>query len=132
MDGEIQPQGLAARLTGDEGDPLLVDIRQPAAFRRGHIPGSVNLPLGEFTGGVDAVDGADHVVTVCPHGEASVQAARLIAAYEGFDGRVESLAGGLEAWDGPIEAGDGEGPASSTASSASTAADGSGDPDAPF
>jgi len=42
-------------------------------------------------------------VTVCPHGEASVQAARLVGSYRGVDGPVESLAGGLEAWDGPLE-----------------------------
>jgi hypothetical protein len=48
-----------------------------------------------------------HVVTVCPHGEASVRAARLIGAYEGFDGRVESLACGLEGWTGPLESGSG-------------------------
>ena len=38
-----------------------------------------------------------------PRGQASVQAARLVGAYEGVDGPVESLAGGLEAWDGPLD-----------------------------
>jgi rhodanese-related sulfurtransferase len=110
MDGEITPDRLASAL--EDGDPpVIVDIRRPAEFRRGHIPGSENLPLGSLTGEVGVVDGADHVVTVCPHGQASIKAARLIAAYGGFDGRVESLAGGLEAWTGPLahgEAADGD------------------------
>jgi rhodanese-related sulfurtransferase len=106
MDGEITPDSLADRLETDgEEAPLVLDIRSPRAFRQGHIPGSENLPLQDLTGEVEAVDGADHVVTVCPHGEASVQAARLITAYEGFDGTVESLAGGLVAWEGPLEEG---------------------------
>ncbi|MFB6073592.1 MAG: rhodanese-like domain-containing protein [Haloarculaceae archaeon] len=100
MDGEIAPADLRARLDGDA--PRVVDIRTPASFREAHIPGSENLPLGQLPDRVDAVADADHVVTVCPHGKASVKAARLIAAYEGFDGRVESLRGGLEAWDGPL------------------------------
>ena len=95
------PDELAAALEAGE-PPVVVDIRRPAAFRRGHIPGSENLPLGALAGGVELLDGADHVVTVCPHGQSSIKAARLIAAYGGFDGRVESLAGGLEAWTGPL------------------------------
>jgi rhodanese-related sulfurtransferase len=101
MDGEITPADLEAALADGES-PLVVDIRQPGPFRREHIPESLNLPLPELVGGVEDVAEADHVVTVCPHGQASVKAARLIAAYEGFDGRVESLAGGLTAWEGPV------------------------------
>jgi rhodanese-related sulfurtransferase len=103
MDGEIEPDRLEAKLDTDE-EPLVVDIRNPPAFRQGHIPDSVNVPLSQLTGEVDAVADADHVVTVCPHGQASVKAARLISAYGGFDGRVDSLRGGLTAWDGPLEA----------------------------
>jgi len=103
MDGEITPEALADLLEAPGADPTVVDIRDRRAFARGHLPGSENLPLGELTGEIDTVAGADHVVTVCPHGEASVQAARLVAAYEGFEGVVESLAGGLEAWEGPLE-----------------------------
>jgi rhodanese-related sulfurtransferase len=102
MDGEIEPDRLEAKLDTDE-EPLVVDIRNPPSFERGHIPDSVNVPLSQLTGEVDAVTDADHVVTVCPHGQASVKAARLISAYEGFDGRVDSLHGGLTAWEGPLE-----------------------------
>jgi rhodanese-related sulfurtransferase len=101
MDGEIEPDRLESKL--DDEQVLVVDIRNPPSFRRGHIPDSVNLPLSQLTGEVEAVTDADHVVTVCPHGKASVKAARLISAYEGFDGRVDSLRGGLTSWDGPLE-----------------------------
>ncbi len=106
MDGEIVPRDLEGALADDP--PLVVDIRQPDAYRRGHIPGSVNLPLPDLARGVADVADADRVVTVCPHGKASVKAARLIAAYEGFDGRVESLRGGLSAWEGPVTRATGE------------------------
>ena len=98
MDGECTPEDVHDRLVDDE-DCLVVDIRGPAAFERGHIPGSENLPLEELTARVHELDDADRIVTVCPHGQASVQAARLISAYEGCaDARVESMAGGLEVY----------------------------------
>jgi len=103
MDGEIAPDELRS-LLGEEG-LRIVDVREPGAFRRRRLPGSVNVPFRELPGRVEELAGADRVVTVCPHGEASVGAARIVAAYEGVDGRVESLAGGLAAWDGPVETG---------------------------
>jgi rhodanese-related sulfurtransferase len=102
MDGEIEPADLEPLLGGD--GVRIVDIRSPAAFRRGHIPGSENVPFDELPNRVASLADADRIVTVCPHGQASVQAARLIASYEGTgDATVESLAGGLTEWDGPLD-----------------------------
>ena len=120
MDGEISVAELSALI--ESGDDVeVVDIRPPETFSRGHIPGSRNIPFAELPNRVEELNGADRVVTVCPHGKASVQAARLVGSYEGTDGTVESLAAGIDGWreaDEPIES-DGaasEGP----------------DPDAPF
>ncbi|MFC6864258.1 rhodanese-like domain-containing protein [Halomicroarcula sp. GCM10025817] len=104
MDGEIGLDELKTLLARD--GVRVVDIRSPAAFARGHIPGSENVPFPTLVGDVERFAGTDHVVTVCPHGESSVQAARLIASYEGFDGDVESFAPGLDGWDGPLETAD--------------------------
>ena len=103
MDGEIGVDELRSLLDAD--DVRVVDIRSPAAFERGHIPGSENVPFPSLVQSVERFDGASRIVTVCPHGESSVQAARLIASYEGFDGTVESFAPGLDGWDGPVETG---------------------------
>ena len=118
MDGELSVSELRAKLDASDGDersssanqpqadagPTVVDIRDPAAFRRGHIPGSVNVPFRQLPDRVAELADADHVVTVCPHGKSSVQAARLIGSYEGTsDATVESLAGGLSEWDGELE-----------------------------
>ncbi|UTF54248.1 rhodanese-like domain-containing protein [Natronosalvus rutilus] len=110
MDGEISTDDVSALLESD-ADARIVDIRDQASFKRGHIPGSENVPFHELTAKIEDFDGADRIVTVCPHGQASVQAARLIGSYEGSaDARVESMAGGLEAWAEAYElaAGDGE------------------------
>jgi len=132
MDGEISPSDVEARLD-DEDPPRVVDIRSPGAFARGHIPGSENVPFAELPQRVESLAGADHIVTVCPHGKASVQAARLIKSYEGTgDAAVESMRGGLDAWDGPLETGD---PADADdAESRTTAGDAEGadTPESPF
>jgi rhodanese-related sulfurtransferase len=108
MDGEISGDELEALLTADhDGDaPRIVDIRNPEAYARRHIPGSENIPAPELTDRVEELDDAGRVVTVCPHGKASVQAARLLGSYEGVEGPVESLACGLVGWEGPLASAD--------------------------
>lgn len=102
MDGEIPPSTVA-ELHASDAPPRIVDIRNPAAFDREHIPESVNIPFEELPDRVAELADADRIITVCPHGQASVQAARLISSYEGTaDCQVESMAGGLTAWDGPV------------------------------
>lgn len=97
-DDEIAPAELEELLESDE-EVRIVDIRAPARFDRGAIPGSENVPFGELPGHVEAFADADRVVTVCPHGKASLRAMRLIESYEGAEGtEVRSLAGGLDAW----------------------------------
>jgi len=127
MDGEIGADELRSLL--DDADARVIDIRSPGSFRRGHIPGSENVPLPTIVDEVERFDGDDRVVTVCPHGKSSVQAARLIASYGGFDGEVVSFAPGLNGWDGPLEQSDAADSAGTTAT-----ADGGSDegPDAPF
>lgn len=105
MDGEISGPDLEAALE-DEEPPLVVDIRNPRQFERSRIEGSINIPLSRLPQEVEKLRGADHVVTVCPHGQASIKAARLITSFEGFDGRVESLSCGITGWDGPVESED--------------------------
>ncbi|TYL38297.1 rhodanese-like domain-containing protein [Natronococcus pandeyae] len=96
MDGEISTEEVK-ELLDDDADVRIVDIRDEHSFGHSHIPDSENLPFHELSGRIEELEDADRIVTVCPHGEASVQAARLIGSYEGTaDATVESMAGGLE------------------------------------
>ncbi|WP_254521486.1 rhodanese-like domain-containing protein [Natrinema caseinilyticum] len=96
MDGEISTDEVK-ELLEDDADVRIVDIRDERAFEHSHIPGSENIPFHELTGRVEELEDADRIVTVCPHGKASVQAAQLIGSYEGTaDAHVESMDGGLE------------------------------------
>lgn len=101
---EITPKRLHERLAGGE-DIQVVDIRPTPSYERGHIPGAVNLPLDRFAADIDTYEWGDDIVVACPIGESSVQAARLLAAYEDVpdDARIASLDGGYRAWEYELE-----------------------------
>ena len=97
---------LRARI--EDGEPSqVVDVRRAWAYREAHLPGAVNLPLPELPERVDEVDWEAEIVCVCPKGESSLRAARLLEAYEGVpdEATVYNLDDGLRAWDGPVESG---------------------------
>ncbi|RBI61543.1 rhodanese-like domain-containing protein [halophilic archaeon] len=118
MDAEISPAEVYELL--DDEDVRIVDIRPESQFERGHVPGSECIPFHALADRIDELDGADRIVTVCPEGKSSVQAARLIASYEGVpdDARVESMEGGLDAWERELESSDASGEDGETASDA--------------
>jgi len=106
MDGEIDPDELATLLDdGEDRRVRIVDIRDQRAFDRGHLPESECIPFPELTTRITELEDASRIVTVCPHGIASQQAAQLIGSYAGTESaRVESLRGGIEAWERDIGA----------------------------
>ncbi|WP_135852276.1 rhodanese-like domain-containing protein [Halorussus salinus] len=132
MDAEIAPDEVRDLLDADD-EVRVVDIRSEAEFERGHIPGSENVPFHALADEIERLDGAERVVTVCPHGKASVQAARLVASYEGLpeEARVESMAGGLSEWDYELETAD-ESAGESDSVDESDATDADEGPEAPF
>lgn len=103
---EITPDELETVL--DTEDPVrVVDIRSHGAFEQGHIPQSENVPFEQLPRRAEEFADAEHVITVCPKGKASLQAMQLLRSSAAVDGHVESLAGGLTAWhdfDGDLEA----------------------------
>ena len=84
---------VAQRLAGRS--VVVLDVRQPAEWRRGHIAGSHNVPLAQLQRALHTVPKGKPIVTVCASGHRSAAAARLLehAGYE-----VENLKGGLHAW----------------------------------
>jgi thiosulfate/3-mercaptopyruvate sulfurtransferase len=100
---EISPEELKRKLDDGE-DVQVIDIRSSAAFESGHIPGARSVPMAELPARMDDIPWRDDVVVVCPIGQSSVQAARLIGSYEGVDAAaVRSMAGGYDAWEWDLE-----------------------------
>lgn len=103
---EIAPETLKKHL--DRGDDLhVVDIRSERAFDEGHIPGAENLPFDRLTREIEDHEWGDAVVFVCPMGESSLQAARLLESYEGIDenASVSNMKDGYREWEYELESG---------------------------
>jgi rhodanese-related sulfurtransferase len=47
---------------------LLIDVREPSEFRRGHIPGAMNMPLRSLTDNLDTIPKDQPVVLYCSSG----------------------------------------------------------------
>jgi rhodanese-related sulfurtransferase len=90
------PDQLSKRL--DDGEQLvLIDVREPAEWASGTIPGAQPVPRGMLESQVDAQVPRDAtVVLYCGGGGRSALAARSLKEM-GFD-KVESLEGGFGAW----------------------------------
>jgi rhodanese-related sulfurtransferase len=79
-------------------DFVLLDVRSPALFARGHVPGAINLPHGKLVPGKLAAWPADTLfVTYCagPHCNGAARGALRLARL----GRpVKIMAGGITGW----------------------------------
>ncbi|MFZ5492782.1 MAG: rhodanese-like domain-containing protein [Pseudomonadota bacterium] len=81
-----------------EAAGLLIDVREPAEWAAGHIPGAALLPRGILEGKIEdlAPDADQPIVLCCATGGRSALAAESLQRM-GYR-RVLSLAGGFKAW----------------------------------
>ena len=73
----------------------VLDVREPAEWALGHVPGSVHVPLGELPDRLDDLPDAELLV-VCRSGNRS-QVAMDVMMQSGFTD-VYHLGGGIGAW----------------------------------
>lgn len=94
--------GLAPQVTVMEaaalrdGGALMLDVREPAEWTAGHIPGATLIPLGELPGRLAELPRDRMIVTVCRSGNRSAEARDILlsAGYEA----VASMTGGMNQW----------------------------------
>jgi hydroxyacylglutathione hydrolase len=78
-----------------DSDVRVLDIRQQAEYRSGHVPGALHVELGDLPGAINRLTDVPTVV-MCGHGERAMGAASLLAG-RGFS-RISVLAGSPEDW----------------------------------
>ena len=81
----------------DSMPPLVVDVREPREFKRGHVPQAQLVPLLTLLSGTPELPRGRRVVVVCQSGRRSVRAAGLLHD-QGYD-NVVVLRGGMLAWE---------------------------------
>jgi rhodanese-related sulfurtransferase len=97
-----------ADLDTQRDDAVVIDVREPAEFETGHIPGSINIPRGVLEFQVDAHPAVANVsdpalshkerpiVLVCRTGGRAALSALSLQRLGFAD--VRSIAGGVLAW----------------------------------
>jgi hydroxyacylglutathione hydrolase len=91
---QVEPAALAAA-TGDDA-PVVIDVRSPAEWMEGHLPGARHIPLGYLTDRLAEVPRDRRLVLQCRTGARSAIAASLLRRH-GVR-QVANLAGGIVAW----------------------------------
>jgi hydroxyacylglutathione hydrolase len=96
---ELMPQWTVRDLRREvdrERDLLVLDVRQPAEWSEGHIPGALHISGGELPGRVTEVDRERRVAVICGSGYRSSVSASLLK-HHGHD-QVFNVLGGMTAW----------------------------------
>lgn len=75
---------------------IFIDVRDPASFASGHIPGAQHVNDHNIADFVAHTDKLKQVVVYCYHGHSSLGGAGYLIE-QGFQ-NVSSLAGGFTAW----------------------------------
>ena len=87
---------MSAQARIDSDQPLMIlDVRQPAEFQSGHIPGAKLIPLHELRDRIDELPKDKEILCVCRSGSRSGAAVRQLsnAGYNAIN-----LRGGMIGW----------------------------------
>jgi len=93
----IDPSELAGRIASGTA-PVILDVRSPEAFAAGHIPGAVNVPLGEFANRLVGLElsPTQEIVVLCQRGGRAAKAESVLRD-SGYTS-VRDLKGHMAAW----------------------------------
>ncbi|MDZ5472283.1 sulfurtransferase TusA family protein [Bacillus sp. 31A1R] len=94
----VQLEELLKQLEGNEKINIL-DVREPAEYAFGHIPGAVNIPLGELEERFKEIESMEDLHIVCRSGNRSDLAAQKLTE-KGFK-NVKNVVPGMKVWTGP-------------------------------
>jgi hydroxyacylglutathione hydrolase len=74
----------------------ILDVRTPREWRAGHVPGSINIPVGELPERIEDLPAGRAIATICEGGYRSSLAASLLAREGVAD--VVNVTGGMAAY----------------------------------
>ena len=105
----VEPSELRAWQQDAASAPLIIDVRGPSEFARGHVAGARNIPLAKLGQQIKRLPADRRIVTYCnmhhPGQSRGERAAKLLSE-AGLD--AMAIAGGYSAWEAaelPIEEG---------------------------
>ncbi|MDP4083652.1 MAG: sulfurtransferase TusA family protein [Bacillota bacterium] len=91
---------LLTKIEGNEKITVL-DVREPAEYAFGHIPGAKSIPLGELEQRLNELNQEDEIHIICRSGSRSDLAAKQLSK-KGFK-IIKNVVSGMKDWTGPVE-----------------------------
>jgi rhodanese-related sulfurtransferase len=88
---ETDLESFAAKRDG----ATVVDVREPAEYAAGHVPGAVLMPMGQLATRMAELDRGTPVYVICASGNRSL-AMTDVLRHAGYD--ATSVAGGTTGW----------------------------------
>ncbi len=94
----IEPKALVERIAWADQSLFVLDVRTPAEYAAGHLPGAVNIPHGELAARIAELSGARDrdIVVYCRTGVRAQEALDVLGA-AGFR-RLFRLKGDYARW----------------------------------
>ena len=80
---------------------MILDVREPAEYAFGHIPGAVSIPLGQLEERLNELPQNKEIYVICRTGTRSGLAAQKLAE-KGFS-NVWNVVPGMSKWNEPLE-----------------------------
>jgi len=84
-----------------EKKAVIIDVRTPAEFKEGHIPGVTNIPLEQLEARIGEVPKDKQVLLICRSGKRSAQGTALLRGKNLTN--VYNITEGMNGWQGPVE-----------------------------
>jgi sulfur-carrier protein adenylyltransferase/sulfurtransferase len=97
----LTPQALQALIAPPQTAPPLIDVREPWEFEVSHLPGALNIPLGELAQRLVEIPRHGTPVFICRVGARSLSACKL--ALRSGIAEPGNLEGGMLAWAADID-----------------------------
>lgn len=85
----------------NDRDIVLLDVREPEEFALNHIPGAINIPLGDVENRASELDKEKDMYIICRTGNRSDMAARILSTLA-FK-KVFNVIPGMIQWTGKTE-----------------------------
>ncbi|MFI3186966.1 MAG: rhodanese-like domain-containing protein [Methylococcaceae bacterium] len=94
--GAVSPLLAVAKM--NDSDTIVIDVREPEEFLKGHIENAINTPLGNLSTHLPKLEANKHkaVLIACQTGTRSASAGKLLTK-AGFE-QVFVISGGMQAW----------------------------------
>jgi phage shock protein E len=105
-DTDIQADALLERARKADESFVIVDVRTPAEFAQGHVPGAINIPVDQVANRLSELAGARNkdIVLYCRSGKRAGQAAEVLKS-NGFN-KLLHMEGDMPKWEAaklPVE-----------------------------